>query len=63
MSLSVLCGKPIREQQEQRSSILKELIDGTSYTFDTDECVNMFKRFRNVYGNDFKQFLAPRMRF
>jgi len=29
-----LCGKSIREQQEDKSSIISEVIDGTSYTFD-----------------------------
>jgi len=52
-----LCGKTIRDQQEQES-ILNEEIDGTSYVFDTKECVNMFKRFRSVYGSDFKDFVG-----
>src|SRR5919108_2117051 len=58
-----LCGKTIIGQQEQESSILKEVIDGTSFTFDTSECVMMFKRFRSVYGNDFKKFLATQEQF
>ena len=52
-----LCGKTIRDQQEQES-ILNEEIDGTFYFFDTKECVNMFKRFRSVYGSDFKDFVG-----
>ena len=58
-----LCGKTIVDQQEQESSILKEIIDDTSYTFDTNQCVMMFKRFRSVYGNDFKKFLGPQEQF
>jgi hypothetical protein len=30
-----------------------EQIDGTSYTFDSDKCAMMFKRFSSVYGNNF----------
>ena len=58
-----LCAKTIVDQQEQESFILKEVIDGSSYSFDTNECVMMFKRFRRVYGNDFKKFLAPQEQF
>jgi hypothetical protein len=52
-----LCGRTIRDHQEQES-ILNVEIDGTSYVFDTKECVNMFKRFRSVYGSDFKDFVG-----
>ena len=58
-----LCGKIIVYQKELEPSILKEVIGGTSYTFDTSECVMMFKRFRSVYGNDFKKFLSPQEQF
>ncbi|HET7147158.1 MAG TPA: HAMP domain-containing sensor histidine kinase [Candidatus Nitrosopolaris sp.] len=60
ISECALCGKTIMEQQERE---LTEVIDGTSYTFDTNECVMMFKRFRSVYGKDFKRFLAPQEQF
>ena len=30
-----------------------EIIDNTSYTFDTNDYVLMFKKFMGVYGNDF----------
>ena len=62
ISQCALCGKTIVDLQEQESSILKEAIGGISYTFDTNECVMMFKRFRSVYGDDFK-FLAPQEQF
>jgi two-component system sensor histidine kinase VicK len=55
-----LCGKSIVDLRE--SSILKEVFGGISYNFDTNECVIMYKRFRSVYGDDFK-FLAPQEQF
>jgi hypothetical protein len=47
-----LCGKTIVDLKD--SSMLKEVIGGISYNFDTHECVMMYKRFRSVYGDDFK---------
>ena len=41
ISQCALCGKTIVDLQEQESSILKEVIGGISYTFDTNECVMM----------------------
>lgn len=58
-----LCGKTIVDQQEQDSSMLKEVIGGISYNFDTNECIIMFKRFRSVYGNDFEEFLTPQEQY
>lgn len=59
-----LCGKPIVHLQEHESSpVLKEVIDDTSYTFDTNECAVMFKRFRSVYGTEFKKYLVPQEQF
>ncbi|MGC2574172.1 MAG: HAMP domain-containing sensor histidine kinase [Candidatus Nitrosopolaris sp.] len=55
-----LCGKTIVEAQE--SSVLKEVVGGISYNFDTNQCVMMYKRFRSVSGDDFK-FLAPQEQF
>src|SRR5215469_8203579 len=55
-----LCGKTIVDVQE--SYILNEVIGGISYNFDTNQCVMMYKRFRSVYGDDFK-FLAPQEQF
>jgi hypothetical protein len=37
-----LCGKTIVDLRE--SSILKEVFDGISYNFDTNECVMMYKK-------------------
>jgi hypothetical protein len=54
-----LCGKTIINVQE--SSVLKEVVGGISYNFDTNQCVIMYKRFIRVYGDGFN-FLAPRDR-
>jgi len=51
-----LCGKSASGQGG--STRIQEVIGGTSYTFDTQDCLNMFKRFKSVYGNEFKGFLA-----
>jgi hypothetical protein len=45
----VVCGKAIINEQLKDAG---EIIDGTSYTFDSDECVLMFNKFRSVYGSD-----------
>jgi hypothetical protein len=49
-----LCGKTIisKEKDEPKERIV-EIIDGITYTFDTNDCVLMFKKFRGVYGSDF----------
>jgi len=56
-----LCGKTIIDQQYPKSSlaIYTEVIDGTSLEFDTNECLNMYKRFRSVYGDEFKDLVGP----
>jgi hypothetical protein len=52
----VLCRKTIigneKEELKEKQTIM-EIMDGTSYTFDTDDCVLMFKKFRSLYGTDF----------
>jgi signal transduction histidine kinase len=59
-----LCGKPIVHLQEHESSpVLKEVIDDSCYNFDTNECAAMFKRFRSVYGTEFKKYLVPQEQF
>lgn len=51
-----LCGKTIvsneKEKPTEKQRIV-EIIDGTRYIFDTNDCVLMFKKFRGVYGSDF----------
>jgi hypothetical protein len=46
-----LCGKTIVSKE-----IIMEIIDNTSYTFDTNDCVLMFKKFRGIYGSDFIRY-------
>ena len=57
-SQCALCGKTIIDVQEQQPSILKEAIDGICYTFDTNECVLMFKRFRSLLRHKNNLFLT-----
>jgi len=47
-----LCGKTILGKEKEADMIV-EIIDDTNYTFDTNDCVLMFKKFRGVYGDDF----------
>lgn len=55
-----LCGKTIIDQQESKSSLstYTEVIDGTFLEFDTNECLNMYKRFKSVYGDEFKDLIG-----
>jgi|GEM_PF-2095140 hypothetical protein len=46
----VVCGRAIIN--DQRKDIHVEIIDGTSYTFDSNDCVLMFNKFRSLYGPD-----------
>ena len=51
-----MCGKMAVISDEHDSNqihIAVEQIDGISYTFDSDKCAMMFKRFSSVYGSDF----------
>jgi len=41
-----------KEEPKEKRRIV-EIIDGTNYTFDTNECVLRFKKFRSVYRSDF----------
>jgi hypothetical protein len=59
----VMCGKAlIRDNHENKKhqqknstapTVIVEQIDGSSYTFDTADCVLMFKKFKDVYGSNF----------
>ncbi len=40
-----MCGKAIQARR------IVEFIDDTLYNFDSNDCVLMFKKFKNVYGN------------
>ena len=45
--------KEENEQQQNSSTIIIEQIHGVSYAFDTAYCSLMFKKFMDVYGNNF----------
>jgi len=46
-----LFGKRVISEAQHKEAIT-EIIGGTSYTFDSNDCVLMFKKFRSVYGPD-----------
>lgn len=59
-----LCGRTFTEPKEgEKSPMIQEVIDGTPYKFDTMDCIPMFKRFRSVYGNDFRELLGQQQQF
>ena len=44
-----MCGKKVLSQAQHKETIM-EIIGGTNYTFDSNDCALMFKKFRSVYG-------------
>ena len=48
-----MCGMPPKELK--KSTLVEERIDGTTYTFDKNECALIFKKFRSVMGEDKKE--------
>jgi hypothetical protein len=50
-----LCGKTLlgRGEEEEKVTVIEEIVNGTHYLFDTEECSIMFKKFGLVYGNNF----------
>jgi YHS domain-containing protein len=44
-----LCGKTFKENKT-----IQEKIDGNEYFFNSEECMSMFKKLANLYGDDFK---------
>ena len=46
-----MCGKAIIDKNPERRIV--EVIDGKVYNFDSNDCVMVFKKFRNVYGISF----------
>jgi hypothetical protein len=53
-----LCGKTLLgqeegEEAEEKVTVIEEIVNGTHYLFDTEECSIMFKKFGLVYGNNF----------
>ena len=48
-----LCGKKFEKKE-----LLQEKIDGYEYLFNSEDCMNMFKKLANLYGNEFKTSLS-----
>jgi hypothetical protein len=49
-----MCGMPPKELE--KSTLLEERIDGTTYTFDNNGCALIFKKLRSVMGEeDYKE--------
>lgn len=46
----IMCGRPPREPR--KSLVVEETIDGKSYTFDSNGCALIFKKLKNVLGED-----------
>jgi YHS domain-containing protein len=49
MHTCALCGKTFNENKT-----IQEKIDGNEYFFNSEECMRMFKKLANLYGDDFK---------
>ena len=49
MHTCALCGKTFKE-----NNTIQEKIDGNEYFFNSEECMRMFKKLANLYGDDFK---------
>jgi len=47
-----LCGKTIVSEERSDKVKVVEMIDGRSYTFDSNHCMLLFKKFRAVYGSN-----------
>jgi hypothetical protein len=52
----IMCGSPPREPK--RSAIVEESIDGKNYVFDSNGCALIFRRLRNVMGEESVAILA-----
>lgn len=58
-----LCGRLLSKGSDDSTAgnlIIEEIIQNTDYKFDTRECATMFKRFIDVYGNQFQPFLGDK---
>lgn len=58
-----LCGRLLSKGSNISTAgnlIIEEIIQNTGYKFDTRECATMFKRFLDVYGNQFQPFLGDK---
>ena len=59
-----LCGKTLAERQQgEKFYIIEEVIDQTSYKFDTTVVLLCLKDSGGVYGIDFKELLGRQQQF
>jgi hypothetical protein len=59
-----MCGMPPKELK--KSTLVEERIDGTTYTFDKNECALIFKKLRSVMGEEEEcrlETISPRILF
>ena len=49
-----MCGMPPKELE--KSILVEERIDGTSYTFDINGCALIFKKLRSVMGEEEEEY-------
>jgi hypothetical protein len=45
-----MCGMPPKGLK--RSTLIEERIEGTTYTFDNNECALIFKKLRSIMGEE-----------
>jgi hypothetical protein len=48
-----MCGMPPKELE--KSTLVEERIDGTTYTFDNNGCARIFKKLRSVMGEEYEE--------
>ena len=49
-----MCGQPPLETElEGKFAQADETVEGAHYSFDSTDCTLIFKKLRNMYGNDF----------
>lgn len=44
-----MCGRAIKK----KSTSIAKIFDGSAYDFDSDDCLLIFRKLREVYGKDF----------
>ena len=49
-NMCALCGKIIEKPEKL---VFSEVINGIRFVFDTESCLEMFRRFQIVYGDTF----------
>jgi YHS domain-containing protein len=49
-NICALCGKTIEKPEK---SVYKEVINGMLFVFDSQSCLEMFRKFQIVYGDTF----------